>query len=148
MTTITQTLTAPPTAPARTQPPATFVTNADAWVAWVATNVSQTTTLIGQFNTVSGEVNTNATSTTTKAAEAAASAAQAAAASGVVKWVSGTTYAEGAGVWSPLNYQSYRRKSPGAGTTDPSLDVTNWAQIGVTPPPSATVFAYQNFGGF
>lgn len=146
MTTITQALTAPPTAPARTQAPATFITNADAWVAWVATNVTQTTTLVGQFNIVSGEVNANAIIATTKAAEASASAAQAAAASGVTKWVSGTTYAEGDGVWSPLDYQSYRRIVTGAGTTDPSIDVTNWALIG-TSSPSAAVYAYQTFGG-
>lgn len=45
------------------------------------------------------------------------------------KWVSGTTYAEGASVWSPVDYQAYRRKTAGAGTTDPSADATNWALI-------------------
>lgn len=61
------------------------------------------------------------------AAEAAAT--QAAFASGVTKWVSGTTYAEGFQAYSPLNFVTYRRKVAGGGTTDPSLDPTNWEPI-------------------
>lgn len=45
----------------------------------------------------------------------------------VTKWVSGTSYLEGANVWSPIDFQTYRRKTAGAGTTDPSLDSANWA---------------------
>jgi hypothetical protein len=41
-------------------------------------------------------------------------------------WVSGTTYAIGDVVYSPIDYQDYRRKTDGAGTTDPSADTTNW----------------------
>jgi len=51
------------------------------------------------------------------------------AASNVTKWVSGTTYIEGEVVWSPITYLAYRRKTDGAGTTDPSLDGTNWALV-------------------
>lgn len=43
------------------------------------------------------------------------------------KWVSGSTYSEGAVVWSPVNYLSYRRKTAGGGTIDPSSDGANWA---------------------
>jgi hypothetical protein len=64
------------------------------------------------------------------AAEAAAAGAEAAA--NVTKWVSGTTYNEGVVVWSPITYLSYRRKSTGGGTTDPSADSTNWAQAAGT----------------
>lgn len=65
------------------------------------------------------------------AAAASASAAAAAAetasyAAGVSQWVSGTTYVVGQTVWSPVNLQTYRRRVAGAGTTDPSLDSTNW----------------------
>lgn len=66
---------------------------------------------------------------------AAANSAQAAATSaGATIWVSGTTYAMGAVVWSPITYLSYRRTSAGAGTTDPSSDSLNWAALssGVT----------------
>lgn len=42
-------------------------------------------------------------------------------------WVSGTTYTAGQVRYSPIDFLSYRRKTNGAGTTDPSLDPTNWA---------------------
>lgn len=42
-------------------------------------------------------------------------------------WVSGTSYTAGQVRYSPITYFSYRRKTNGAGTTDPSLDTTNWA---------------------
>lgn len=45
------------------------------------------------------------------------------------KWISGTTYALGDVVWSPIDYQTYRRIVAGAGTTDPSADGTNWLNI-------------------
>lgn len=59
---------------------------------------------------------------------AAANAAAAAASAGAAAWVSGTTYAAGAVVWSPADSRIYRRRvgMGGAGTTDPSADPTNW----------------------
>lgn len=50
--TITQTLTPPGTAPARSQPAATFITNADAHVAWQATHVSEMTAWTSQVNAI------------------------------------------------------------------------------------------------
>jgi hypothetical protein len=47
-------------------------------------------------------------------------------------WVSGTTYAVGNTVYSPITFQTYRRKVAGAGTTDPSLDTTNWQVLSST----------------
>lgn len=44
----------------------------------------------------------------------------------LTKWISGTTYAIGDVTWSPADFQAYRRKTAGAGTTDPSADSTNW----------------------
>lgn len=44
-------------------------------------------------------------------------------------WVSGTTYTAGAVRYSPVDFLNYRRKTNGAGTTDPSLDTTNWALL-------------------
>lgn len=66
--------------------------------------------------------------TAAEAAQAAALAsAQASAASaGAAAWVSGSTYAVGAVVWSPASGLIYRRRVAGAGTTDPSADPTNW----------------------
>ena len=63
----------------------------------------------------------------TNAVEAAGSAA----AAGAILWISGTTYAVGDARISPTDFQTYRRKTIGAGTTDPSLDGTNWALVNV-----------------
>jgi hypothetical protein len=63
-------------------------------------------------------------------ATAAGAAAEAAVyAANATQWVSGTTYAKGAVVWSPANLQTYRRINAGAGITDPSIDFTNWTKI-------------------
>lgn len=110
------TITALPDAPSRTDP-ATFSTKSDALLGALATFVSET-------NTVAGEVNANAVAAAADATAAAASALIA----GAVVWVSGTTYAIGDARYSPIDLQTYRRKTSGAGTTDPSADSTNWAQ--------------------
>jgi hypothetical protein len=48
----------------------------------------------------------------------------------VTKWISGTTYAQGAAVWSPINGVVYRKMtSTTGGTTDPSLDSVNYKSI-------------------
>jgi hypothetical protein len=58
------------------------------------------------------------------------SAADAAATSaGAVAWVSGTTYAIGAKVWSLINGRVHVRRVAGAGTTDPANDATNWEDV-------------------
>jgi hypothetical protein len=62
----------------------------------------------------------------TNAANSAAAAA-ATVATTAIAWVSGTTYSVGDVRYSPINFASYRRRTSGAGTTDPSLDATNWA---------------------
>lgn len=108
------TITALPTPPSRDDP-ANFASQADTFLAALPTFATEA-------NALASDVNTDA-------ANAASSAAAAAAASGASKWVSGTTYAEGNLVWSPANYYIYRRKSAGAGTTDPSSDSTNWALV-------------------
>lgn len=66
-------------------------------------------------------------------------------ASGASLWVSGTTYALGNPVISPMNVQLYRRLIPGAGTTDPSLDPVNWSAQ-VIPSPASAIFLANNFG--
>lgn len=63
------------------------------------------------------------------AATAAANANSAAASAGATAWVSGTTYAQGVRVWSPLNQRLYSRSAAGGGTTDPSADAANWAPV-------------------
>ena len=82
------------------------------------------------------------------AAAADLSVIAAAAATGALLWVSGTSYTAGTSVvYSPINFLTYRRIVSGAGTTDPSLDPTNWQalmpyQVG------GQIYTALNFGGF
>lgn len=70
-----------------------------------------------------------AISETNAANTASAIAAAAAAIAGAAMWVSGTTYAVGWCVYSPIDFRTYRRRTAGAGTTDPSQDSTNWTAL-------------------
>lgn len=84
-----------------------------------------------EVSAVADNVKANADDAKLNADIAAAQAASALAAVGAVKWVSGTSYAQGAGVYSPITFQTYRRAIAGDGTTDPSLDTTNWRAISI-----------------
>lgn len=111
-------ITALPTPPSR-QDPVNFNDRADAFLSALPAFATQA-------NTLSTEVNTRADTV-----EASASAVLAA--TNIVKWVSGTTYANGAVVWSPINGLGYRRiTASGSGTTDPSSDTTNYKQVNGT----------------
>lgn len=135
------TITSLPTAPSRSDP-ATFSDRSDALLGALDQFVTET-------NTVAGEVNANAiaaaasasdaadqvtlaagqvTLATTQADAAEASATAAAQASNAALWVSGTSYVIGNVTISPTDFQAYRRKTNGAGTTDPSADSTNWTK--------------------
>lgn len=111
-------ITALPTPPSK-QDPTNFNDRADAFLG--ALPLFQT-----EANALQVSVNTSETN-------AVASSNAATAATNIVKWVSGTTYASGAVVWSPINGLGYRRiTASGSGTTDPSLDTTNYKQINGT----------------
>jgi hypothetical protein len=116
------TITASPTAPNRSDR-STFSTRVDNFVTWLIAAVAQ-------FGALGTNVYNNAVDCYNNAVAAAASAASALAATGVTVWVSGTTYAVGNARFSPINFLTYRRKTAGAGTTDPSTDTTNWQVIG------------------
>jgi len=113
-----------PTPPTRDDP-TTFSSRADAFLSALPTFATEANALA---------VDANADAVAAAASELAATAAASAAiaATNVTKWVSGTTYAQGVVVWSPITYLSYRRKIAGAGTTDPSADSTNWALVAGT----------------
>lgn len=119
-----------PTAPS-TSSPSTFDAVADTFFAAWATIRSQFNALATNAYNNAVDCYNNAVAGAASATASAASAASSAASATVIKWVSGT-YAEGAGAWSPINYQSYRCKTAGSRTTDPSLDPTNWVYIGAT----------------
>lgn len=107
-----------PTPPARADGEALYNSRMIALVAALATRVTQ-------MNTQSGELDDSGT-------EAAAAAAAGVSASGAQIWVTGTTYAQGDKRWSPIDYKTYRRKTNGAGSADPSADSTNWALVSGT----------------
>lgn len=113
-----------PTPPSRNDP-TNFSTRADAFLGALPDFATEA-------NALAVDVNLDAVAAAAAEVAATAAAAAATAAANVTKWVSGTTYAEGVVVWSPITYLSYRRKTAGAGTTDPSADSTNWAQAAGT----------------
>ena len=121
-----------PTAPARTDAPATFITRADSFLAALVVMQGELNTTIGSMNTDIAGVNADATTASTAATNAAASAASAAATVGASLWVSGQTYAAGAAAISGIDFQTYRAKTTTSGTTDPSADSTNWVKISPT----------------
>ena len=111
-------ITALPTPPTR-QDPTNFNDRADAFLAALPGFQSEA-------NALSTEVNTRADNV--QASDLAVLAA-----TNITKWVSGTTYAQGAVVWSPINGLGYRRiTASGSGTTDPSSDSTNYRQVNGT----------------
>ena len=124
-------ITALPTPPSRNDP-TNFSTRADAFLGALPDFATEANALAVDVNDDAVAAAASAVDAEDAVTAAEAAAAAAAAAANVTKWVSGTTYAEGVVVWSPITYLSYRRKIAGAGTTDPSADGTNWAQAAGT----------------
>jgi hypothetical protein len=120
-----------PTPPSRDDP-TNFATRADAFLGALPDFATEANALAVDVNADAVAAAASAVDAEDAVDAAEAAAAGAAAAANVTKWVSGTTYAEGVVVWSPITYLSYRRKTAGAGTTDPSADSTNWAQAAGT----------------
>jgi hypothetical protein len=132
-----------PPPPEPTDSTAQFNTKAFAWVAALDTFTTQANAtaveadasadaaLVSANNAAtSATASANSASAAATSANAAATSAEtAAAATAAQRWVSGTTYALGALVWSPADGRIYRRQVAGAGTTDPSADSTNWSQL-------------------
>jgi len=110
---MTDAVTALPAKPLRSLGQALFVTR---WEAWL----SQFTDLtVDEINAAVGTVN--------------AASLLALAAVAPLPWVSGTTYAIGDPRYDPTNFQAYRRRTVGAGTTAPNADPTNWQQLDTLP---------------
>lgn len=80
-------------------------------------------TLVSELNPIFSAVNSAVSEINQLALNAESAAGELANA----VWVSGTTYTASQVRYSPIDFFSYRRKTNGAGTTDPSLDPANWA---------------------
>lgn len=121
--------------PSRTDP-ANFSVRGDNFLGALPDYSTQLNALATEVNAanVAAESSKNLAKTSEINAQASAFAAagsanSAASNSGAILWVSGTTYAIGDLRYSPANGRTYRRKTAGAGTTDPSLDTTNWYPV-------------------
>ena len=129
MTPITNT---PPINPDRTDR-TTFSARMAAMWLWCTSffgTSSTMATFITEANALQVDVNAkqvsaagSASTATIKAQESAASAQASASSSNTEVWVSGTIYTKGVCVFSAITFQAYRRKTTGAGTTDPSADL-------------------------
>lgn len=111
-------ITALPTPPSR-QDPTNFNDRADAFLGALPT-------FQAEANALQTDVNAKQVAAALSATNASTSATDANNTANTSIWVSGTTYAIGVNRFSPINFLTYRRKTAGAGTTDPSLDPTNW----------------------
>ena len=123
-------ITALPTAPQRTDAPATFVTRADAFVAALPTLRTQINAATTAIDAVSVTVGVNAATASADAATASAAASAADATANAELWVSAASYTAGQNRYSPINYLTYRAITTHSGvSTDPSLDATNWVSL-------------------
>lgn len=130
-----------PTAPSPTDDVPTFNSKMFAWIVAIADWTTAVNALSAAIDAIASVISGNASSASASESAAAASASSAsssanaaAASAGAVLWVSGTTYANGARVLSPANGQLYRRTAAsGSGTTDPSLDYSNYARVFAEP---------------
>lgn len=135
-----------PTPPTRSDP-TTFAARGDAFLGALPVFVTEANTLTDTVNALEVAAGVSAAQSEASKDISVAAANAATAISGATKWVSGTTYADGAVTWSPADHQNYRRKGAGGGTTDPSLDAANWARVETYSPGSA-IYMSQTFGGF
>lgn len=136
-----------PSAPARTDAPATFVSKGDAFLAALVAMVPELNAAITTINANTSTAIASADTATTQAIIATAAAAAALSGANASIWVSGNTYAQGVTVISPANAFPYRKKTASSSsTTDPSQDSVNWLPVGGSP--VGVVYANNNFGGF
>ena len=122
------TISALPTPPS-TSDPATFDTRADAFMAALPTHTTETNAASANVYANAVDAAASATAANADKISAAGSAAAAAASAGAATWANtGATYVIGDLRKSPSNGRIYRRlTASNAGTTDPSVDTTNWA---------------------
>ena len=110
-----------PEPPSRSDP-STFASKGDALLSALPQFVTEA-------NALEQNVNIKEASANASAALAVGASNVAVNAVNATQWLSGTSYAVGAVVWSPINLRSYRRKVAGVSTTDPSADLVNWSNL-------------------
>ena len=121
-----------PPAPSRSSPD-TFADLSDAFVAALGPFQTETNAAGTYIDGIGTQVDADAITAAAAAVSAAndaTAAANSAASAGGVLWVSGTSYAVGYVVYSPITFTNYRCIQATSGTTDPSLDETNWVSTG------------------
>lgn len=114
---------------------ATFNGLMDAWVTWFSTKAAVEVPALATntFNNAT-EAAQSASTASTAATTATSAAAAAVATANATLWSSGVTVPQNANVISPLDRQTYRRKTAaGSGTTDPALDPANYVLVSVGP---------------
>lgn len=121
------TITTLPPAPSRGDDDVTFSTKSDNLLGALAQFVAEANALIAQADIDAYNAVQSAASAANQATAAASAASTAIATTNIPRWVSGTTYAADVLVVSPITNLTYRRRSAGAGTTDPANDNANWA---------------------
>jgi len=116
--------------------PNNFSDRADAFLAALPTFATEANTLADDVNAKQVIASNAADASAASAAQSEAfsnvsgsSASAAASLAGATAWVSGTTYTTGDVVYSTLSGYIYRRRTSGAGATDPSSDPSNWKLI-------------------
>lgn len=121
-----------PPAPSRSNPD-TFADLSDAFVAALGPFQTETNAAGTYIDGIGTQVDADAITAAAAAVSAAndaTAAANSAASAGGVLWVSGTSYAVGYVVYSPITFTNYRCIQATSGTTDPSLDEVNWTSTG------------------
>lgn len=115
-----------PPAPAPTDTREAFSAKTFAFYAAMAAFIAQVNTALAWVATQLSAIAGHASTASSASADALAAATAAAASAGVSKWAVGTAYADGAVVWSPITYLTYRRKGAGSGGADPSANAAAW----------------------
>lgn len=121
--------------PPNTIRPTTFAAESDAFLAALPLFVEETNATAAAVLSVNTAVTAipavvaiQVTAAQASATAAANSATLASLAAGATAWVSGT-YAVNACAVSTIDFQTYRNKTAGVRTTDPSNDLANWVRI-------------------
>jgi hypothetical protein len=122
---MTTTITPLPTPPTTTDP-TTFNSRANAFLGALPTFVTQANAVATETSASASAAASSAAAALASQNAAAASETAAGASANATKWTN-IAYSVGDARYSPINFQTYRRKIAGTTNTDPSNDPTNWA---------------------